>query len=123
MEDLFYFTLKLLFLLFRNQTLFLSEGVEILSLKVSEAWFCTGSFTPCVPYGFRPSGAPTVCDHFTVFTVFACGYLLRCVLMCRNKILYGHGVYESVNNLTFVHVISGCRGDRIFYFSWIAGLN
>jgi hypothetical protein len=36
MADLFYFTLKLLFLLFRNQTLFLSEGDVILSLKVSE---------------------------------------------------------------------------------------
>jgi len=63
MEDLFYFTLKLLFLLFRNKTLFLSEEDVILSLKVSEAWFCTGSFTPCVPYGSRPSGAPTVCSH------------------------------------------------------------
>jgi len=105
MEDLFYFTLKLLFLLFRSQTLFLSEGDVILSLKVSEACFCTGSFTPCVPYGSRPSGAPTVCDHCTVFTVFACGYLLRCVLIRRNRILYGYRVYENVNTLAFVRAI------------------
>jgi hypothetical protein len=123
MEDLFYFTLKLLFLLFRNQSLFLSEGDVILSLKVPEARLCTGSFTPCVPYGSRPSGTPTVCDHSTVFTVFACGYLLSCVLICRNRILYGNPLYESVNNLAFVRVILQWRGAWIFYFSWITGLS
>jgi len=122
MEDLFYFTLKLLFLLFRNQTLFLSQMDVILSLKVSEAWFCTGSFTPCVPYGSKLSGAHTFCDNCTLFTVFAYSYLLRCVLICRNRILYGHRMNERVNNLAFVHVILECREVCIFYFSWITGL-